>query len=92
MTMASLKRGRKSEADRELVLAERELKRLDRGLASVTEELKAIKRLMIVFMLRSGLGQRDVAKALGVDQAVVSRMFKGIGRKVVIRNAGGISE
>jgi transposase-like protein len=90
--MASLKRGRKSEADRELVLAERELKRLDRGLASVTEELKAIKRLMIVFMLRSGLGQRDVAKALGVDQAVVSRMFKGIGRKVVIRNAGGISE
>jgi hypothetical protein len=58
---------------------------LSRDLTAVATELDSIKRLMIVFMLRSGVGQRDVAKALGVNQSVVSRMFAGIGRKVILK-------
>jgi transposase-like protein len=61
----------------------KEFTALRTDLSALSSHLDAIKRLMIVFMLRSGMGQRDVAKAMGVDQSVVSRMFKGIGRKAL---------
>jgi predicted transcriptional regulator len=38
-------------------------------------ELVAIKRLLIVALLKLGANQTDVAKALGVGQSRVSRMF-----------------
>lgn len=41
----------------------------------VLGELLAIKRLMVFALLRYGVGQRDVAAALGVNQSQVSRMF-----------------
>lgn len=48
----------------------------------VLAELAAIKRLMVLGMLRSGASQRDVAAALGVNQSQVSRMFPGgIGKR-----------
>lgn len=41
----------------------------------VLNELVAIKRLLICGLLRSGASQNDVAKALGISQATISRMF-----------------
>ena len=38
-------------------------------------ELDAIKRLLVLQLLRDGVTQGDVAHALQVDQSVVSRMF-----------------
>lgn len=40
-------------------------------------ELVAIKRLVVLALLRSGASQRQVAAALGVSQSQVSRMFPG---------------
>jgi hypothetical protein len=45
------------------------------------KELQAIKRLMILFMIRNGLNQDDIAKALEMDRSTVSKMFGGTGRK-----------
>lgn len=39
-------------------------------------ELVAIKRLLAYAIMRSGAKQDDIAAALGVGQATVSRMFK----------------
>ena len=41
----------------------------------VLSELVAIKRLMVLALIQSGTGQKDVAAALGVDKSQVSRMF-----------------
>jgi DNA invertase Pin-like site-specific DNA recombinase len=41
----------------------------------LVRELDAIKRLLAVFLLKSGASHADVAKALGVDRTVVARMF-----------------
>ncbi len=41
----------------------------------VAKELDAIKRLLIVLLLKIGSSQGEVAKALRTDQANVSRMF-----------------
>jgi predicted transcriptional regulator len=44
------------------------------------EELAAVKRLLVLALLKSGTTQKEIATALGVGQATVSRMFpKGIG-------------
>lgn len=43
------------------------------------KELVAIRKLLVLALLRSGMTQSQVAGALGVDRSVVSRMFpKGI--------------
>lgn len=43
-------------------------------------ELDAIKRLLILGLIRAGATQAQIAAALGVDQSHISRMFpKGIG-------------
>lgn len=44
-------------------------------------ELVAIKKLLILGLLRSGAAQSQVAAALGVDQSQISRLFPGgVGR------------
>jgi hypothetical protein len=46
----------------------------------VLAELTSIKRLLVFSLLKSGSSQKQVAAALGIDQAAVSRMFpNGIG-------------
>lgn len=51
----------------------------DQGLKAVATELEGIKKLLIFALLRNGSSQRDVAKALGVNQSTISRMFpKGL--------------
>jgi len=42
-------------------------------------ELDAIKRLLILLLLKSGASQREIAKALGMDQGNFSRAYP-IGR------------
>ncbi len=44
-------------------------------LKALGEELDAIKRLLIVLLLKISTSQGEVAKALRTDQANVSRMF-----------------
>lgn len=41
----------------------------------ILAELISIKRLLAFSLLRSGANQTDLARALGLDQSQVSRMF-----------------
>ena len=43
----------------------------------VLREMEDIKRLFILALLRDGVGQLVIAKALGVSQPSISRMFPG---------------
>ena len=38
-------------------------------------QLDAIKRLLVLFLTKAGTPQREIAAALGVGQATVSRMI-----------------
>jgi DNA-directed RNA polymerase specialized sigma subunit len=38
-------------------------------------ELTSIKKLLVLGLLRSGLTQKQIAAALGIDRSQVSRMF-----------------
>ena len=40
----------------------------------VAAELDAIKRLLVLQLITSGIQAKDIAAALGVDQSVVSRL------------------
>ena len=42
---------------------------------SVQGELEAIKRLLVLLLIKAGTAQKEIAMALGVDRSVVSRMF-----------------
>jgi transcriptional regulator len=42
---------------------------------STLRELDAIKRLLILLLIKSGASQGEIAMALHTDQANVSRMF-----------------
>jgi len=51
----------------------------DKEIHQIGQELSAIKRLMVLSLLREGATQNEVATALGVSQGSVSKMFpKGI--------------
>ena len=41
----------------------------------VIKELDAVKRLLILFLIKAGTSQGEIAMALHTDQANVSRMF-----------------
>ena len=41
------------------------------------KELEDIKRLLMLGLLRDGVSQAEIAKALGVNQSTISRMFPG---------------
>ncbi len=43
----------------------------------VLRELEDIKRLLMLALLRDGVSQAEIAKALGVSQPSISRMFPG---------------
>jgi predicted transcriptional regulator len=43
----------------------------------IVVELVTIKRLIIFALMRNGASQGEVAKALGIGQSQVSRMFAG---------------
>jgi hypothetical protein len=39
------------------------------------EELQAIKKLLILFLIKAGATSEEIGLALGVDSSVVRRMF-----------------
>ena len=41
----------------------------------IERQLDAIKRLLVLFLMKAGTPQREIAKALGVGQATISRMM-----------------
>jgi DNA-binding MarR family transcriptional regulator len=41
----------------------------------ILQELGEIKRLLILFLIKSGTPQGEISTALNVDQSAVSRMF-----------------
>ncbi len=46
-------------------------------------QLEAIKRLLVLWLVKNGIAQKDVAAALGLDNSTVSRMFpKGVLKRV----------
>jgi len=45
-------------------------------LDTLTSEVESIKRLLLFWLLKNGLSQEDVARALGVNQSTVSRIFQ----------------
>lgn len=40
--------------------------------------LTAIKRLLVCLLMRSGVSQGDIGKALGIHQSNVSRMLRNV--------------
>jgi len=42
---------------------------------SILNELNKLKNLLILFLLKSGTSQKEIALALGVDQGTVSRIL-----------------
>lgn len=51
-------------------------------------ELKAIKRLLALMLLKGGVPQGDVAKAVGVRNATISQMG-GARRGILVRSEDG---
>ena len=45
--------------------------------AGIRSELHDIKRLLMLALVRQGTSQGELAKALGVSQPSISRMFQG---------------
>ena len=45
------------------------------GTDPVIDELDAIKRLLVLLLIKAGTRQGEIAMALAVDQSEVSRMF-----------------
>ncbi|MEM2293473.1 MAG: hypothetical protein QW228_08820 [Candidatus Aenigmatarchaeota archaeon] len=41
----------------------------------IIEELQAVKKLLILFLIKSGATSEEIGLALGVDSSVVRRMF-----------------
>ncbi len=56
-------------------------KRTDKAISDpIQAELDSIKRLLMLFLIKAGALQGEIAMALDVDPSVVSRMFSA--RKV----------
>ena len=63
-------------------------KKTDSEAIGVLRELEDIKRLLLLALLRSGASQAEVARALGVSQPSISRMFpSSIGKATKARRA-----
>lgn len=55
--------------------------------SEVLAELRSIKMLFVLGLLRQGLTQGQIAQVLGVSDATMSRMLpKGIGKSVQRKN------
>lgn len=48
----------------------------------VVHELRELKKLMVLMLMRDGANQREIATALGVNQSSISRMFPGMTGKI----------
>lgn len=58
----------------------------------VVSELSAIKQLLMIALLRDGVQQKHIAKALGVSNATISRALpKGL-LKAIKSDANGAEE
>lgn len=58
----------------------------DDTLRRVADELAAIKQLLIIALLRDGVQQSQIAGALGVSGATVSRLFPKDLAKTIIKS------
>lgn len=58
----------------------------------VIAELDAIKRLLIVGLLRDGVKQGHIATALGISDANLSRKLNGVGKLLAKDNAAKSKE
>lgn len=59
----------------------------------LTSELRALKMLMILQLLRQGVKQGQIAAILGVSDATMSRMLpKGITKSVSKGSAASVTE
>ena len=57
-------------------MSPREAARLNaRPNGSVVKELNAIKRLLVLQLLTSGVRQGDIARAMGVDPSILRRIM-----------------
>jgi predicted XRE-type DNA-binding protein len=53
----------------------------DKARDALAREVEGVKRLLILMLLRGGASQAEIARALGVTQPSISRMFpSGIGK------------
>lgn len=57
-------------------------KRLSTPSDPIVAELTAIKRLLILDLLRGGLNQKQIAVVLGMDGSQLSRELKGVGKSL----------
>lgn len=57
-----------------------------KSLDPIAKELDAIKRLLVLQLLTSGVQATEIARALGVDKSVVSRLVPA--RAIKKRNVG----
>lgn len=53
----------------------------------LAREVEGVKRLLILMLLRGGASQAEIARALGVSQPSISRMFPGGIGKLAKRTA-----
>ena len=56
-------------------MAKKEAKKAKKNGDPIVRELDAIKRLLILQLMKAGTSQGEIAKALGIDQAALSRMM-----------------
>jgi len=59
------------------------------------EELRAIKKLLMLQLLRTGVKQVHIANMLGVSEATISRMLpkglaKAVGKSASVPTEGGL--
>ena len=60
---------------------------------AVVAELREIKKLLVLLLLKGGSTQREIATALGVNQATVSRRFGMSGAEpLTVRTQNGQEE
>ncbi|HEX7319896.1 MAG TPA: helix-turn-helix domain-containing protein [bacterium] len=44
------------------------------NIRAVTDELKDIKRILILALIKQGIKSKDIAQALNIDPSVITRM------------------
>lgn len=57
------------------------MNRNQNGQDSTLKELDSIKRLLILFLIKAGASQKEIATAIQMDQGNFSRMFPARGFK-----------
>ncbi len=63
----------------------------DQDAKSLIKEMRDVKMLLILQMLNAGVRQRQIATALGVSEATMSRMLpKGLTGKIGKASGGGV--